>query len=363
MSAPLRVELARAEDEGALRGLLAGSPMPGAFRVAYEREPDFFLSARLLGPHCDVLVLRAGTEVVGLATRSVRLHYVGGVPRPVGYLSALRIAEPYRRGTALARGYALLRELHGDGRAERYFSTIVSANTEARALLTSGRCGLPRYVELGEYTTSVLPVRRKPKRYKGPVEVVRGGGPGWPDPLCGFLATELPLHDLTPCWTKAELDGGDGLLPRPDDFVLAFRRGELVGTASLWDQTACKQYRLCAYGGILGVLRPGLNVLAGALGWPSLPPEGSLLSQAVVGHVAVTGDDPDIAAALLSALERLAAERGLRFLLLGLMSQDPLLLALRRKPRLTYRSTVYEVLWEGEGRLAGRTVRPELGLL
>ena len=85
-----------AQMQAELRRLLAESPMDGAIRLAFEREPSYFAALRVQDPHAQVLVGRDAEsgEAVGVASRSIRPAFVNGRPRDVGYLGDLRLQQP-----------------------------------------------------------------------------------------------------------------------------------------------------------------------------------------------------------------------------------------------------------------------------
>ena len=70
------------------------------------------------------------------------MAFVNGQATPVGYLSQLRIDRTQRvRKRLISGGYRKLKELHGDGAAQFYITTIVEDNSPARRLLEAGLDG------------------------------------------------------------------------------------------------------------------------------------------------------------------------------------------------------------------------------
>ena len=135
--AKYRFDLAQASDDADLRAVLAATPMPGTVSVSFQREPSYFGAAVVEGRFRQVLVARgesAGrcpTVVVAFGALSVSDRYVNGRPRPIGYLSNLRVLPGHRRGSLVGRGYALLRKLHEDRRTSLYLTTIAQDNQTA----------------------------------------------------------------------------------------------------------------------------------------------------------------------------------------------------------------------------------------
>ena len=135
--------------------------MPGRIRVRFEREPSYFAGC---APNTQVLVARDGARVVGVACRVIRKLYVNGVAEDVGYLGQLRVDPAYRGRMLTARGYAKMRELHADGRARGYFTTIVDGNAVAEGVLVRrARSAMPRYRFLDKlYTLAIGSAGRWP---------------------------------------------------------------------------------------------------------------------------------------------------------------------------------------------------------
>src|SRR5262249_41757376 len=127
------MRLATREDDAELRAILAATPMPGRIAVSFRREPGFFDAAVVDGPFHQVVASQDKNtgRIIGFGCRSVRDRYVNGRPMPVGYLSGLRALPEYRGLGLLARGYAFFRELHRDGKAPVYLTTIAEDNEVA----------------------------------------------------------------------------------------------------------------------------------------------------------------------------------------------------------------------------------------
>ena len=137
----IQVELARPEDEPALRRLLREAPMPGRVKLSLEREPDYFFAADVEGETSHVVIARDTRleEIVGIGSRSVRPRYVNGRLTRIGYLSQLRVAERCRgQRRILVEGYETLDRTRCAEEASFDLTTILADNTTARRLLTAG---------------------------------------------------------------------------------------------------------------------------------------------------------------------------------------------------------------------------------
>lgn len=325
----MRFELASPTDEARLRELAASVAIPGWVTVSYRREPDFFAAGPVLGDHHQVLVARDPQgQPVGCASRSVRRLWMAGESRAVGYLSGLRVA-PAQSGRAITpRGFAFLRELHQDGLCQSYLTTIIEDNQRARRLLESRpRPSMPTYRPVARLRTRAIPLV------------------GW--------------HDTGLCWARAEHEQsllaflrregakrngfpvierlGQGW-PQVEDFCLAFEGTQLLGAAALWDQRAYKQTVVEGYASPVARLRALLNGLAGTR---LLPAVGEPLAMACLACWAAP--TREILARLVAAVAAEARRRGLAYLMVASLANDPVGEAIQRFYGFDYHSLVFRV--------------------
>ena len=113
----------------------------------------------------------------------------------------------------------------------------------------------------------------------------------------------------------------------------------------MWDQSAYKQDIVHAYGPSLRRLRPAYDLAARVIGARPLPAPGEPIRSAFAAFVCVADDDPDVFRSLLRATCARARARGLALITIGLTDDDPLLAAVGRRPRITYRSDLFVLSW------------------
>lgn len=360
MSARLLPALAQPADDQALRNLLSDSPVPGSVTVTYRTEPSYFAAAALLGPHAETIVGRNPEtgRVDALACRSIRERYLGGEPTPVGYLSGLRVGDSQQGRWVVSRGLRELRELDRDGRTDGYVATVVDGAREALGVLVGNRRPeFPRFASVAPLITFALLARRGAE--PGPVggQQLHAAPPDQLPAVADFLAEMGSRRNLFPRFSADDLAGttpqGAGI--GEGDVVVAERGGRIVGSVVLWDQRPLKQAVVNAYTPATGRLRPALDLASRLLGGQPLPAPGETIPMAYAALLTVTDDDVAIARALIHAVTREAAGRGISVVMLGLTESDPLFPAVRLMPRITYRSMVYAVGWDGAAaRLAAR---------
>ncbi len=348
----LKFTLAEQADESDLRELLGSSPMTGPLEIAFGCEPDVFNALQVQGRYVETIAVRdkATDWLVGMGTRAIKTGYINGAAAPIGYLSHLRSRPAYRGGSGLVRGYRFLRKLHTDGRAKLYLSTIIEANTDARHLLTSARCGLPAYHDMGRFCTRAVSLKPRPATSTKPTGHVRRARPEDIPAINRFLSWEGPQKQFFPEYHPQELTGASGLLYglRSEGFFLAFSSTELIGTAAVWDQRRFKQNVISGYHPALKSFRPLINVGARLLGFPQLPQLNTILNCAHLGLVCVKDNDPAIFRSLLNVICKHCRDP-YEFMVAGFHEKDPLLSVLTRQKGISYFSRIYVVCWsDGE---------------
>jgi hypothetical protein len=366
------LELASSADDPGLRRLLRENAIGGEIRLTFEREPDFFRAAAMEGTPRQTVIARDARDgrIVGMGSRAVLDVFVNGAPARVGYLSQLRLAEPYRgRVRLLAGGYELLRAAREPGEAPFDLTTIVADNAAARRVLGAGLRNLPAYRELEPFVTLVLPVGRA-LEVKAPAGVrIERGRPDRSEEIAACLDRERRRHQFAPRWTASDLLSS-GRCPglRPEDFFLAVEGRDVVGCLALWDQSGFKQTVVRGYGPRLTRWRPWINRLARLVRTPALPDPGAPLHYPYLSHVAVSPDRPEVLLALAAAAHDEAGSRGVPAIIAGFAARDPMLRRFARRFRARrFVSLLYAVHWEGGRRsvdaLDGRIPHLEVALL
>jgi hypothetical protein len=357
-------DLATPRDRAEIRRLLRENPMGGAIRLSLEPAEGSELEAEPGELLRQVLVgRRVGGGLFGVGSRSVRMMYINGHSRPVGYLGSLRLDADYRgtrRPRTLLHGYERLRELHeADHACDFYLTSIMSDNLPARRILEAGLAGMPTYRFVGEFVSLVMRVRRR--RWCGSSDGLQQHDP----------QAVLDLHDacryqLGPVWDDAESIG-----PSSSDFRVALDdRGRVTACAALWDRRLRHRIVVRGYSPAVARWRGAINLAARITGHPRLPPIGQPLRLAYVSHAAAAPtSSPSDLAELVESLHHAAAARGLDYAVAGLPARDPRLAALKRRfGGRELRSRLYVVYW-ADGRLAAESIDerrppcPEVALL
>jgi hypothetical protein len=343
----MRIQLAQPAHEPEMRRLHADTPLHGPVRIAEERAPDFFHALAVQGDTAQAIVWCDDRGVVaGMGTRSVKPAWIAGRPDRVGYLGALRVKPAFRKGLGLARSYQRLRQLHAaDASCRFYLTTIMRANATARQLLTSGRAGLPCYLDAGELDCRALSPRRlarrcRPRRSMCVVPATRETLAE----LLGFLASEGSRTDFFPILSATDFGSPRLRNLVPEDFLLARDRtaNTMLGALAIWDQSPFRQFRIDGYSRLGRLLRP----CAGWLADLPLPPSGGTLPLRHAAFACVRDHDPAIFEALLQAAASHLPPGTL--LSAGFPVRHPLHATLARiaGPAPPVRSRIYLVCWD-----------------
>jgi hypothetical protein len=344
-------ELAGPDNDPTIRRLLANNPVPGLVSVTYEREPDYFLGCSTMGRFCQVLVARhrPSDEVVGVATRATRPLFVNGQVEEVGYIGQLRVDQRFQGRWLVSSGFRFFHQLHADGRADGYITTIIEGNVQAQGILVRrARRHFPIYREIDHLCTLAVILRQPKKELSSTCEIERGSTAEL-GAIVAFLRRHGADKQFFPVYSIEDFDDSPATLGfRVNDFILARQNGEIMGVIGLWDQSSYKQTVVHAYHNWLRWLRPFYNVGVRLSAAQPLPPPGHPIHYAYASFICVANNNPDIFEALLRQVYNLAASRGYPYLMLGLSERDPLLAVARQYAHIPYYSRLYTVCWKDE---------------
>lgn len=300
--------------------------MEGTVDVSFRREPSFFAGRRLQGDRAQTLVCidEETDEIVALGSRTSAPVHVNGVPIRAGYLADLRFHPGYRKGTLLVRGYRQLRVLHDADPLPFYTSVIYEGNERALRALCGARAGLPIYREWGRLLTPALRLDRDLPRIDLPDVTIAPARATDLASIVEFVNARMATRQFGLQLAPEDFTTGRMVGLNAEDFLLAMRDGELLGTIALWDQAALRQTHVERYRGMLGLMRPLVNALRAATGGHRLPAPGERIPSVYFACFNVADDDERVGAALLREGMRAARRGGWHYAIGGLHERDPL---------------------------------------
>ncbi len=343
----IRIRPYRPEDETALLKL-ASVPMPGWIRLRYDYAEGYAVGEGLKGDRVEILVAEDPDDggIIMCGTHSSRSLWLDGRPQRVGYLSGLRSSQTARNGFGLFRGFKLFRQRMASDPVACAYTTILMGNPKARALLTSGRAGLPRYIPHGKVITWTI----APRRPEAGTDSVPAGA------LHSFYEREAPRRPLFPVFGK----GFHPSLTERDFFAIR-REGRIVAAAAVWDHGSYRRLVVDGYGNPLAaLLRLPVNLWARCAGYPALPSGGKALGCVYLAYALAENDDPILFAELVA---RAASRTGGRNLVVALHDSDPLCAVMRRWPAWRYESEFMTVSYDESERPFSGVPHIEVGAL
>ena len=307
---------------------LAAAPMPGWARLRYDIASGYAAAEALKGDSEIVVVEDGDGHIAGCGTRSTTLRYLDGVPARIGYLGGLRSFPGPRGGFGFFRGFRFLAEIERANPTAITFTTILDGNAQGRALLTSGRAGIPAYCPRGGIVTYALA--------KGRGGVVERASL---DELHGFYAREAPRKQLFPV-----LD--DNLPPglSPKDFLCIRRNGRIVAAGAVWHHGLRHRIFIDGYGRVFSLVRPLAGMASRLVGLPVPPPPGGEFKCAYLAYALAENDEPALFGELVEAARSLTGGANL---VLSLHADDPLASSLRRMRAWRFGSNLYIVSFDG----------------
>lgn len=352
MNARFKFGLAGAAEDGALRTVLRQVSMPGDISLAFHREPSFFIAEQAGNIKSQTLVYQdeESGRIVGVGGRSMRLTYVDGDKKVVGYLSMLRLLPEARGGIVLVRGYKYLRLLHGDGEAPYYFTTIFSENTHAQSVLESGRAGLPAYIYIGTLSTYMIPLRKRRRSWKLNERVVVCDGNSLPSAQ-KCLEEWNSRFQFAPSYSAEDLSRCTNLLPdfSLKDFYVYRERDAVIGTLGVWNQEAFKQTVVTGYSTTLKIAKPFYNGFARLRSWPSLPKVDEKIKSVYASFISSENDDTKVFESMLVRACSDWSGKGYDYMLVGLCEGNPFQGVMASFASRKLDSKIYLVHWQEDG--------------
>lgn len=349
MSKRFIIEIANKNAEAALRRILRDNYMEGRIKLSFQREPDFFKGLDIEGNFVQVGLGRdlEKNKVIGFAMRTIKELYVNGEKKNIGYLSNLRLDEEYRGGTLIWRAYRFFKDLHRDGRAKIYLTSILEDNRLALEILTSGRGGLPPYRDYGRYISYTVGLKKRRKNNSSDIEI-RKGNKDMLEDIITFLNTEGRKRQFYPVYKAEDFLNTEGILRglNIENLFVALKGNEIVGTIGLWDQTSFKQDVIYGYSPLIKLIKPFWNIFAPLRDFPSLPPSGTALNFFFASLILVKNNYEPVFQALIEELRKEGSKRGFESMVLGLHSKDSLNSVMNQYPSFKLKSRIFLVHWK-----------------
>ena len=318
--------LATEVDDSELRARMAEDWLPGNITVSFRREPCFFYGSHVQGKNAQIIKctdMQSG-KLIGLGSRIENEVYINGNAQRIGYLADLRAHTEYRGSSALARAYRYLRQLHLKDPVPFYYSMILVDNHIAKNILTSARCGLPYYRDMGRFLTPAvfLDLEKKPIKIKG--VSFRHAKQNDLNDIFLYIEKFAREKQLAPVITLKDFNTDRLRDLHIDDFYLAIKNEKIIGVIAAWDQGAFRQTYIERYSKALKIIRPIYNLISRFTALKPLPAQGNKVPYFYLTFVTIKNNDKEIFRGLLRYLYNDRRTGPWNYFISGLHETDPL---------------------------------------
>lgn len=342
-------QLAEEHDGKGILSVIENTNFKGKVALLYTRRPDALKSLKSDSDHVDVIVCKDKKEdkVIGFGACSVNELFINGNPTKTGYLFGLRGLPGYsKRYLLLHKGYRYLNELYQNKDIPIFITTILEENIYIQKMLGKKRKFMPDYNKIGAYNVYTL----KPKKKKRHTPAFRRATKEDIPAIVDFLNERGKHYHFFPVLKKEDFLNGKFRNLNCDDFYILFSddKKEILATGALWKQNEYKQYIVMRYGGIFKLIQP-LSFIFKLLSYPSLPKVGEALDFNTLSFWGVKGNDKDIFKCFIENISSYAGENS-EMLTIGIADGNPLNDVIGAYRHFKYRSVIYVVDWEKEGK-------------
>ncbi len=360
MASKFIIQKAEEKDSDALNELMRDTTQPSRVTMGLEREPNFFYGTKVATSKPLVMISRmeGDNKLACCSSLGARDVYVNGKIQSIRYASDLRIREEYRKGTLLARIFRTGKKELKPG--EMLQTHILAENFNSISVLGSGKAGLPRYWEYGDYNMHMVYYSAFNKPPMKSRYTVRRATESDIEKMQDFFNTEAPKKQFYPHYDFDKVGTDDPYYRdlKIGDYYLAFDGENIVGITGVWDQKRFKQTRFVGYHWIISTIRPFFNLFSKIFGGFYLPPVGEILKYFYLHTVLTKDNDVDIFNALLREIYRNHRGGENQAFVCGLVADDPLNQAFEAYKKQTLPGKHFLVCYDGDPRPTLDNSRP-----
>jgi hypothetical protein len=323
--------------DGADISRLLESPVDaGLIQAIYTRRPDAYESYMKESGESRVFVLKRENRVVATCAELIRDVYVRGEVKRSAYFCGLKRDPAYQGLIPAGAGFfnALQRQ-----DIDFYYCAVLANNRDVMEKFGKKR-SIFSFRPVASYTSYILNpnirTREEPNAY-----VFRQAAAGDAAAIVEFLNAQGRGKDLFPY--VRSLEDYHGL--RAEDFYLLEDGRGIKACAAVWNVSSYKQFTVKKYRGILKGARV-FNPLLSLLGYAQLPRENEPMDLPTLAFFLSRDDSEDGYRILFHHIKNEIKKRYSMFLV-GLPAQHVIASVLKRLPKVTLESVIYEVRFSG----------------
>lgn len=293
----LHYRLSEPSDNPRLQSLVAKITMPGPAQMCFQRAPDFFVGAKVIGESQRIVVVDDATRpyaLAGVTVISGRHVYISGKKRFVHYSGDTRVDPTYRKRGIGGTMFVEQRKYHEP--SDLVQAVVLNGNTAAldAARAVQGNRVFDFWLS-HTIETSFMFIRKGAPRVPAGVTMKTASAADI-DAMQAFQDCEAPRRNGYPAYDFHKLIEGDpyyaGL--KIQDYTLAMRGGQIVGMLAAWNQKGYKQTRITGMHPVTRLIRPAYNAYVGVKGGFKLPRVGGILNYLTLANILVANDDADV---------------------------------------------------------------------
>ncbi len=350
-SSRFQITLAQSEDNQDICRLFR-IPFAGEISLAMEREPDYFLGARIQYEQPETYVCRdrSNNRIAACFSIGKRNVFLNGRKTLLRYYSDLRIDPEYQKASLLFNICLYLKE--HVVLPEGFSQTIVFADNQIMNALIDSRSHkrlrpiVPFYISYGQYITHTIAIRKR-KNFKNSLHVVvRQAQKEDISIMQRFFDGEARLKQFYPCYDFSKLSKDYYYGLTPESYFLAFEKNQLVGLVGIWDQKDVKQTRVVKYSNRLKFLKPFINALSSTYGGFLLPDEETKLNAVMLHAIVIKNNSAKIFRHLCKTVYEYSQEKNYEYMICGLDEQDSLNEVFKGYMKREVRGTCYLVSYD-----------------
>ena len=334
---PESVYEARKEEGPEISRLLESPVDAGLIQAIYTRRPDAYESYMKEFGESRVFVFRKEGRVIGTCSQIIRNVYVDGKEKRSAYICGLKKDSDYQGH--LSAGLSFFRTFKRPD-IDFYYCAVVSNNKDAVEKFEKKRDFMSVKC-ITTYDTYFINPNVKTKEIKNEYRF-RQASVKDTDALLEFLNTEGKKKDLFP--VIKSLDDFYNL--HAEDFYILEDDHEMKACAALWNTTSYKQLTITKFKGILKLARL-LNPLLSLLAFPTFNKENESYDYPILSFFLSKDDNKDYYEIFFHRIKN-EIKKNYRVFAVGLTRNHPIASVMKNLPKITGKSTIYEVKLSGQ---------------